>query len=721
MSLFRMSLALQMAIATVLGILVGLFLGDICQVFAPWSNAYVMILKITILPYLVGAIIHGLGTLSKAQAQQILKRGILFITLAWVINLSMVYVLNFSFPKAKGGTQTGFISTTPPSINFAELLIPENIFHALSNNIVPAVVIFSVLVGMALMYLKQKEILMSSLETLVDALTRVTSWISRITPFGTFLIMAQQAGTIQPATVKQVSTYLILFIIGTSLITFWIFPRLVSMLTRLPALRWLKLFSPVLLLAYTTNVVIVCLPYIMEIVRKETSELYPHDEKAQSPIQGIVSVVFNLPLASLFVIVYILFSALFYQTPLNFIEHIQLILTTFLTSLGAIGLGSWLNSLNFLLDTLNMPEDALKLYLTILPFVSGFQSMLSAMQIGALSLFITLACRNLITWKIGKILKSSLITLTPIFLIFAGLKFFAILPPVERNVKSICELHISSDLVTKIYSDSDLNTLPLRNHKEDLLTQILNTKTLRVGYHNDAPPFSFMNSEKQIVGYDIAFAYALAHDLDCTLELIPIEYSSLEQDLGRGLFDIGMSAITITTERLKTLCFTKPYIESKIVLVFKKTHLKKYSSFTAIESNEDVKIAVLKGSSYISLAKELFPNKEMILLDNYEQFATQYSDDVLLWQEQESISWILRHPQFHILFTKKFLGIDSLSYAIAQNDDRFLCYLNQWLLLKKNQGFTERMYDLWILGQTEKATKQPPRFSIIRDVLHWTK
>jgi Na+/H+-dicarboxylate symporter/ABC-type amino acid transport substrate-binding protein len=716
-----MSLALQMAIATVLGILVGLFLGDICQVFAPWSNAYVMILKITILPYLVGAIIHGLGTLSKAQAQQILKRGILFITLAWVINLSMVYVLNFSFPKAKGGTQTGFISTTPPSINFAELLIPENIFHALSNNIVPAVVIFSVLVGMALMYLKQKEILMSSLETLVDALTRVTSWISRITPFGTFLIMAQQAGTIQPATVKQVSTYLILFIIGTSLITFWIFPRLVSMLTRLPALRWLKLFSPVLLLAYTTNVVIVCLPYIMEIVRKETSELYPHDEKAQSPIQGIVSVVFNLPLASLFVIVYILFSALFYQTPLNFIEHIQLILTTFLTSLGAIGLGSWLNSLNFLLDTLNMPEDALKLYLTILPFVSGFQSMLSAMQIGALSLFITLACRNLITWKIGKILKSSLITLTPIFLIFAGLKFFAILPPVERNVKSICELHISSDLVTKIYSDSDLNTLPLRNHKEDLLTQILNTKTLRVGYHNDAPPFSFMNSEKQIVGYDIAFAYALAHDLDCTLELIPIEYSSLEQDLGRGLFDIGMSAITITTERLKTLCFTKPYIESKIVLVFKKTHLKKYSSFTAIESNEDVKIAVLKGSSYISLAKELFPNKEMILLDNYEQFATQYSDDVLLWQEQESISWILRHPQFHILFTKKFLGIDSLSYAIAQNDDRFLCYLNQWLLLKKNQGFTERMYDLWILGQTEKATKQPPRFSIIRDVLHWTK
>ncbi len=716
-----MSLSLQMAIGTVLGILVGLFLGDFCQVFAPWSNAYVMILKITILPYLVGAIIHGLGSLSKSQAQQILKRGMFFIILAWTINLSMVYLLNFSFPHGKGGAKTGFISTAAPSINFAELLIPENIFQALSNNIVPAVVIFSVLIGIALMYLREKETLMSSFATVVDALTRVTSWISRITPFGTFLIMAQQAGTIQPTTVKQVSTYLILFIVGTSLVTFWIFPRLVSTLTRLPALRWLKLFSPILLLAYTTNVVIVCLPYIMEIVRKETSELYPKDEKAQSPIQGIVSVVFNMPLASLFVIVYILFTSLFYQIPLSIGGHIQLILTTFLTSLGAIGLGSWINSLNFLLNTLNMPAEAISLYLTILPFVSGFQSMLSAMEIGTLSLFITLSCRNLITWKLGKILKNGFITLAPIFLIFAALKSFSILPPVERNVRSICELNIPSSLIAKIYNSSNLNTLTLRNRNEDVLAQILSTKTLRVGYHDDSPPFSFINNDGHLVGYDIAFAYALAKDLGCLLELIPMNYATLQQDLTCGLFDVGMSAITITSERLKTICFTKPYMKSKIVLVFQKDHIKQYKSLTAIEKNKDIRIAVVKGTSYVSLAKELFPYKELVILDNYEQFATECSDDVLLWEEQEAISWVLRHPQFYVFFTKPSLGVDVLGYAVADSSDHLLCYLNQWLLLSKNQGFTGKMYDLWILGKTEQAVKQPPRWSIIHDVLHWTK
>lgn len=721
MSLFRLSLSLQMAIATILGILVGLFLGDICQVFAPWANAYVMILKVTILPYLVGAIIHGLGSLSNNQAKQILKKGILFIVLAWLINLSIIYFINFSFPHAKGSLKTGFVSSTSHSINFAELLIPENIFFSLSNNIVPAVVIFSVLIGIALMHLKQKEMLMSSLQTIVDALTRVTSWISRITPIGTFLIMAQQVGTIQPSTVKQVSTYLILYIIGTSFVIFWIFPRLVSMLTRLPALHWLKLMLPVLLLAYTTNVVIVSLPYIMEIVRRETSELYPRDEKAQSPIQGIVSVVFNMPLASLFVIVFICFSALFYQIPMTFTGHIELLLTTFLTSLGAIGLGSWVNSLNFLLDTLGMPQEALTLYLTTVPFVSGFQSMVSAMEIASLSLFITLACRNLIAWKWIKIMKSCVVTLTPIFLVFAALQLSALLPPIQRISKSINELNISSNTKSTVYLPSNSDSITPRNPNEDSLTQILNSKTLRVGYNPSVPPFSFVNNNGNVVGYDIAFAYELAKDLGCSLELIPMNYGTLSSDLSHGLYDIGMSAITITASRLKWICFTEPYLESKVVLVFRKENRKKYKTLDQIIANSDLRIAALQGSSFAGLANEIFPDKQVVLLPSYDQFTKESPNDILLWEEQEALAWVLEHPQYYILFPSPPIGVDSLGYAVKGGDDRFLCYLNQWLLLKEHQGFKQKAYKLWILGKTNSDTKEPPRWSIIHDVLHWTK
>lgn len=721
MYFFRLSLTVQMAIATLLGILVGVFFGDLCQVFQPWANAYVMILKVTILPYLVGAIIHGLGGLSTSHAKQIVKKGVLFIILAWGINLSVIYLVNFCFATGPIGARTGFLSTEAPSINFADILIPENIFLSLVNNTVPAVVVFSVLVGVAFMRLKNKEMMMSSLATLVDALTQVTSWISRITPIGTFLIMAQQVGTIQLSTFKQVATYLILYILAACLVTFWIFPRIISTLTRVSALRWVKLLSPILLLAYTTNVVIVALPYIMEAVRRETEELYPRDEKVQSPIQGIVSVVFNLPLASLFIVVFVLFSALFYQIPLNFASHVQLVLTSFLTGLGAVGLGSWVNSLNFLLDSLNMPQDAINLYLTTLPFVAGFQSMVSATEIASLSLLITLACRQLITWKWARVAQGAGLALVPVLLLFIGIKILNPLPPIERTTTTICALNIQPNVKVTLYQAGEPLSFAPRDLEQEILPQILESKTLRVGYNTNVPPFCFVNSEQNVVGYDIAFACELASDLGCALELVPIDYANLEGDLNRGIYDVAMSAISITSERLKTLCFPTSYMQSKLVLVFSRKSKKLYTSQTSIAEDSKVKIAVLKGSSYTKIAETLFPEKQIIFLNSYEEFAEHYSSDVLLWEEQEAISWVLRHPEFYVFFPKPSLGIDSLSYPIKAEEERLLCYLNQWLLLKENQGFTEKMYNLWILGKKEEAAEMPPRWSILRDVLHWEK
>jgi proton glutamate symport protein len=713
-----MSLTLQMALATVLGIFTGLFLGDISHVFAPWASAYIMILKITIIPYLIGALIHGIGGLHSAQAKQILKKGLLFIALAWVINLSMVYLINFSFPHARGSDISSYMARELPKINFAELLIPENIFYALTHNIVPAIVIFSVLVGLALMHLKEKSQTMSTLQTFVEALARITHWISRITPFGTFIIIAGQVGTTQLSAIKQVSTYIILYILGICIVIFWIFPRLTSMLTTISSFRWLKQLLPILLLAYTTNIVIVCLPFIMELILRETQMLYPGDEKAQSPIQGIVSVVFNLPLGSIFIIVFVLFSALFYNTALSLANQLQLVLITFLTSLGAVGIGSWVNSLTFLLDSLGIPLDALNMYLTTVPFTAGFQSMVSAMEIATLSLLITLACRRLIVFQWGKIVKSCVITAIPIFLLFAGVQFFNPLPEIKNQPITICDLQIRSDVSATIHTRG---LPPPLSSQEDTFNRILQTKTLRVGYHPNVPPFSFYNSNGVLVGYDISFAYELAHDLNCALELVPMDYGNLAKELDANLYDIGMSAITINSDRLKTIYFTRPYLEGKIVFVVKDKQRKKWKSRKEIEEDPNLRIAVLKGSSFETLARELFPAKEIVLLDTYGAFINLKSNNALLWEEQEAISWVTRHPHFYIIFPKPALGVDVLGYATRANTDRFLWFLDQWLHLKENEGFSEAQRDLWILGKTQTAAPQEPRWSILRDVLHWTK
>lgn len=707
-----MSLSLQMVIATLLGVFAGLFLGDVSTIFAPWAAAYIMVLKITTVPYLIGAIIHGVGQFSPTQAKQILKKGLLFITSAWIVNILFIYLIYTAFPHARGKETAGYVPEQSLNVNFAELLIPDNIFYDLANNVVPAIVVFSLLIGLALIHIKDKTHTMLSLQTFVEALTKITSWISKITPFGTFLIIANQAGTIQLTTIKQVATYIILYILGSSLIVFWVFPRITSMLTPISALRWLKQLLPILLLVYTTNVVIVCLPYIMEIILQETQTLYPRDEKAENSVQGLVSVIFNLPLGSLFIVVFILFCSLFYNLPLNLNGQLQLLLNAFLTSLGAVGIGSWVNSLTFQLDTLGLPLDAVNLYFTTLPFTSGFQSMISVMELATLSLLVTLACRHLLSFQWKKITKSLLCTAFPIFLLFTGIKLFNPLPEIQNTTPTICDVDIPSSIPVTIYTEPSLSLAS--PNTQDPLEHILATKTLRVGYHPNTPPFCFYNSRGHLVGYDIAFAYALARDLGCALEFIPLNYAEIHNELNNNIYDIAMSAISIIPERLKHMCFTKAYMKNKLVFV---TGNKKAGASAL--NDPDITIAAIKGSAYEKLVSDLLPGKDCIVLDSYQEFITQYPDAWLLWEEQEAISWIVRHPQFCLIYPSPSLGEDLLGYAVKSTSEHWLCFLNQWLALKESADFAEKQKKEWILGYTQPNPTQNPRWSILRNVLHW--
>lgn len=713
---FRLSLAMQMAIASALGIAVGLFFGDFCDVFAPWGSAYVMILKISTIPYLICAIIHGIGRLAGGTAKEILQKGLIFIGTAWLINIAIIYLTVFLFPKSHGIPYSSFSATPPAPIDFASLLIPENIFYALANNIVPAVVVFGLLIGLALMHVKEKQSMMVILETLVDALTRITQWVSRITPIGTFIIIAYQVGTIQPSVVQQVGTYLVLYVLACLVIVFWIFPRLVSMLTNIPANRWVKDLVPILLLAYTTNVVIVTLPFIIELVKKETENFYHKDGRIKDQIQGIVSIIFNLPLGSLFIAVFVFFISLFYHFPLSVGGQAQLFLTTFLTSLGAMGLGSWINSLNFLLDSLGLPLDAIDLYLTTLPFTAGFQSMISVMEISALSLFTALACHSLITVRWHKFLRSAAMTAAPVLVIALAIKILNPFPAIENPAKTICNIDLTPPVKTTVYKPVDDLPFP---RSGDVFDRVLRSKILRVGYNLDAIPFTFENTQGALAGYDTAFAYDLAKDLGCDLEFVPMNYATLVQDLEAGYFDIGMAGVSVTEDRLKRICFTDSYIDARIVFVMRKKFSKQFTSVDAILNHPSVKVAVLRGSSYEGLARKLFPKERIVLVETYDDYAQYYPHSVLLRGEPQAISWSLRYPNFTVVIPNPTIGQDSLAYPVALGADRFLCFLNQWLKLKKNSDFTQNQYDLWILGKTENVIPKEPRWSVIRDVFHW--
>ena len=93
-----------------------------------------------------------------------------------------------------------FFSTTlvshPEPIDVVALYIPSNPFHSLANNIVPAVVLFSVILGVAVIGLERKQVLLDVLGVAGEAVARVTRFVVRLTPFGIFAIAATAAGTL---------------------------------------------------------------------------------------------------------------------------------------------------------------------------------------------------------------------------------------------------------------------------------------------------------------------------------------------------------------------------------------------------------------------------------------------------------------------------------------------------------------------------------------------
>jgi proton glutamate symport protein len=99
-----------------------------------------------------------------------------------------------------------------------------------------------------------------------------------------------------------------------------------------------------------------------------------------------------------------------------------------------------------------------------------------------------------------------------------------------------------------------------------ILSRIQQNGELRVGFNQAIIPFSYRNSAGELVGYDIAYAYQLAKDLNVRMRFIPFEWPHLARNLAEGRFDIAMAGIYVTEDRLLQFAASTPYFQSPLAL-----------------------------------------------------------------------------------------------------------------------------------------------------------
>ena len=98
-------------------------------------------------------------------------------------------------------------------------------------------------------------------------------------------------------------------------------------------------------------------------------------------------------------------------------------------------------------------------------------------------------------------------------------------------------------------------------------------------------PFVYFNNKNQLVGYDVAYMYELAHGLNVQIQFIPFTWQYLVNDIVANKFDIAIGAIYVSEPRLQKVSFTEPYNRSPVAFIIPENQrdqfhdAKKYSEY----------------------------------------------------------------------------------------------------------------------------------------------
>jgi len=208
-----MTFSRKILVGLALGILVGLFFGEHALALKWAADGFVKLLQMTVLPYVTVSIIESLGSLDAADARRLgLRAGAVLVAL-WIVALTFAMLVPLTFPTVETAAffSTALLERRPP-FDFVDLYIPANPFYSLANNVVPAVVLFSIVLGVAVIGLDRKPVLLDLLHVVSGALSRATRFIVQLTPYGLFAIAATAAGTLSLEQLGRLQVFLIAYV-----------------------------------------------------------------------------------------------------------------------------------------------------------------------------------------------------------------------------------------------------------------------------------------------------------------------------------------------------------------------------------------------------------------------------------------------------------------------------------------------------------------------------
>jgi Na+/H+-dicarboxylate symporter len=711
----RFDLGTRVLIGLLAGVACGLFFGEYCAGLGIVGDIFVGLLQMTVLPYIAVAIIANIGRMPMERGGRLVIAGVITLLALWVIGLIVLMVMPFSFPER---TTASFFSvssvTSPESPDYLGLFVPSNIFRSLATNAVPGVVLFCILVGVALIGVHPKDALLQQLDALSGALARVNGYVVRLTPLGVFAIAASAAGTLSLDEIGRLRAYLISYTTATVLLAFVILPMLISAVTPFGYREIIRATRTALITAFATAKVLVVLPMLIE----GTKELFRDRRLDHDEVEPTLDVAYPLAypfptLGKLLALLFVPFTAWFVGARLDLANQLGLMVSGLFSMFGGPIL-----TIPLLLDAAELPSDMFNLFMLSGVYTSRLGDLLGVMHLAAIAIVTTCAVAGYLKVRRGRVVLSTVVSLALMMAVVFGtralLKRFE--DPYDKS-KILASMQLIDDPAPAMVLDEPLpNPVPLAPG-QSRLARIRERGVIRVGFNETNLPFTFSNGRGDLVGFDVEMAHQLADDLGVGIEFVPVTTKTMAAQLDADHCDLVMAGIIGTISRSERMTLSDAYMDIHVALIVKDHDREKFESIEAIRETGSPRFGLAMEQSVVATAREKLDYAEIVHIDSPRDFFEGRTDlEGLIMSAEAGSAWTIRYPGFHVV--NPFKRSLPLNYPLGPHDERFEDYINHWIGLVQRDKLPV-LYDHWILGKTAK--ERAPRWSIIRNVLHWTE
>jgi Na+/H+-dicarboxylate symporter len=363
---------MQIAMGLLLAVSLGLAFPSLSNYTSWMGTIFLRALKMIVAPLVLTSIISGIGRLGggKDVGRLGLKTFLYYAVTGLIAILTGLTLVNLIHPGI--GANLGFtqpvneLAATSGSFSDNILrIIPENIFKALAETDMLAIVFISMLFGFFITKLNQEH--KATMNKFFDAANElvmiVTGLIIRFSPFGVFgiviKIVAEQKNL--PELIYSLGLYMVVVIAGLMIHSMFTMPLLLKFFAKINPLKHARAMVTPLLTAFSTSSSNATLPLTMTALEKNAGV----SNKICSFTLPIGATI-NTDGTALYEIVAVLFIAQAYGIDLSIGEQLLSVLLALLTAFGVAGIPmASMVSMGIILSAVGLPLEGIGLILAV--------------------------------------------------------------------------------------------------------------------------------------------------------------------------------------------------------------------------------------------------------------------------------------------------------------------------------------------------------------------